>query len=600
MGLRRNLRWTVALLLALAPLATVAATGATTPRGTVTVAESPGDSPNYIFPFASCQYYSVSNVNQFQMLMFRPLYWFGLRGSPALVPSLSLANPPLLSRGNRSVTVSLKGWRFADGQAVNTRSVMFFLNMERADPTAYCASSESQGASNQVRSVSASGNTVTVNFVAPENPNWVLYDFLSQITPMPDIWDRTSPTRRATCAGAAFGSSAAKVACTAVAKYLGTVGASTSTFAGPLWQSGVDGPWRLTAFDAAGDATFAPNPHYSGPQKPQVRVLKELAYTSTAAEENDLKTGRLSIGYLDPSVLTSPAPAPGRPGANWGPIASTYTMQVGTPWGFSYAALNFSTADPESAAINQLYVRQALQLAVDQGTIIQTVFNGYATPVYSPLPTGTPSSLAGPIANPYPYSPAGAAALLAGHGWTLSAGVLTCTNPGTGTGQCGAGISAGYPLKFNVVVAGNSASLAGTVSWEAASWRSLGIGVTVLTASFDTVVGDCRGGSGFEICAWGTGWTYQPGYYPSGEALFSPNSTVNVGTYSDATMQSLVAATLHGSTTLTAYARYAAHDLPVLYQPQGTIVEEVAKTLRSDVGFAPNPLGAFLPEYYHF
>src|ERR1039458_7797108 len=46
---------------------------------TLTFAEMPGASPNYIFPYASCLYDSPNNIGQFQQLMFRPLYWFGVR-----------------------------------------------------------------------------------------------------------------------------------------------------------------------------------------------------------------------------------------------------------------------------------------------------------------------------------------------------------------------------------------------------------------------------------------------------------------------------------------------------------------------------------------
>src|ERR1019366_4227321 len=58
---------------------------------TITFVEGPGANPNWIFPFESCQYCSVDNINQFQDEMFRPLYWFGVGGSVALVPSLSMA-----------------------------------------------------------------------------------------------------------------------------------------------------------------------------------------------------------------------------------------------------------------------------------------------------------------------------------------------------------------------------------------------------------------------------------------------------------------------------------------------------------------------------
>jgi len=59
--------------------------------GTITFAEGAGANPNWIFPYESCQYCSVDNINQFQDEMFRPMYWFGVGGSVSLVPSLSLA-----------------------------------------------------------------------------------------------------------------------------------------------------------------------------------------------------------------------------------------------------------------------------------------------------------------------------------------------------------------------------------------------------------------------------------------------------------------------------------------------------------------------------
>jgi len=588
------------VMLAVAGYGVHGASGTGASHAVITFAEAPGANPNYIFPFASCQYESTGNVNQFQMLMFRPLYWFGLGGFASLVPSLSLAHPARFSNGDRTVTINLKGWRFADGQTVNARSVMFFLNIYRADPTAYCGYNAGFGIPDQVRSASGSANTVSVTFTAPVNPNWVLYNYLSQITPMPNSWDRTSPTHAANCAGGAYGAPATKTACLAVITFLDSRAAETSSFTGSLWQSGVDGPWRLSAFTPGGDATFEPNPHYSGPRTAQVRKVKEIAYATVQAEEADLRAGRLTIGYLDPGVLSTGESASGRPGPNWAPLAQGYVMTIGRAWSFNFAALNFSTSDPKSAAINQLYIRQALQMSVDQNTLVQNVFKGYATPVYSPLPPQTAHAVSGAIANPYPYSPSSAAALLASHGWTMVGGVLTCTSPGTGASQCGAGITNGYTLNFNVVIAGNSPSLGLVINAEATSWHNLGIGITVLTTSFASVAGDCQGGTGFEICAWGTGWTYSPDYYPSGEALFAPGGGFNVGTYNDEQMTRLINDSIHGSSTLSSYAAYAAHQLPVIYQPLASTIQETSRRLKSSVGFTPNPLGNFMPEYFHF
>ena len=40
---------------------------------TLTMAEAPGASPNWIFPYMSCNDFSVNNINQFEDLMYRPL-----------------------------------------------------------------------------------------------------------------------------------------------------------------------------------------------------------------------------------------------------------------------------------------------------------------------------------------------------------------------------------------------------------------------------------------------------------------------------------------------------------------------------------------------
>src|SRR5262245_60595899 len=45
--------------------------------GTATFAEGPGATPNYIFPMITAAYYSVANIEQFQRLSFRSLYWIG-------------------------------------------------------------------------------------------------------------------------------------------------------------------------------------------------------------------------------------------------------------------------------------------------------------------------------------------------------------------------------------------------------------------------------------------------------------------------------------------------------------------------------------------
>lgn len=567
--------------------------------GDIVFAEGPGAAPNYIFPYMGCAYFSVSNINQFQDLMYRPVYWFGLGSSTAVQFPLSLADKPVFSDGNKTVTLTMKGWKFSDGQTVNAESVMFFLNLYKADPTSYCGYNAGYGIPDNVSSVTGSGNTVTINFKTSVNTNWILYNYLAELTAMPEAWDVTSATAPAGsghCATGAWGAVSTDAACKAVEKFLDKEALLTSTFTDPMWQT-VDGPWRLTSFDTLGNATLKPNPSYSGPQKAQVAEVQLRAYTSTSAEEDDLYSGALTIGFVDPSQLPGDAPSPGTVGPQVGALQGKYTLYTGSPWSFNYAPFNFASSDPKSPELRQLYVREALQEAVNQVAIIKSVDKGYGWPTCSPIPPNAPSSIVSTVSCDYPYDPTAARALLASHGWTIEGGVQTCTRPGTAANECGAGIASGATLSFSIIWASGSPALNETLTAEISSWSSIGITFSHTEASFDEVVAQCDGGS-FQLCMWGGGWVYAPDYYPSGETLFTPGGSFNPGKYSNATMTSLVTATTAGSANLTAYGTYAAQQLPVLYEPNPTATTEVSVKLHGLV--TPNPLGNFMPEYMYF
>src|ERR1700759_3639611 len=80
------------------------ATGKPISGGTATFAELPGITPNYIFPMLTAAYYSVANIEQFQRLSFRSLYWTANSpGQPVVDPSTSLAALPVYSKNNSVV-----------------------------------------------------------------------------------------------------------------------------------------------------------------------------------------------------------------------------------------------------------------------------------------------------------------------------------------------------------------------------------------------------------------------------------------------------------------------------------------------------------------
>jgi peptide/nickel transport system substrate-binding protein len=614
MQLKSKLRLLVAVGTAAASLSLglIAATGsagaASTASNTITFAEGPGAFPNYIFPYMSCTYFSVDNTQAFQYEMFRPVYWFGLGKTTVVQPQLSLAAQPVMSNGNKTVTINMKGWKFADGQTIDAQSVMFYLNMYKADPTAYCGYNAGYGIPDQVASASGSGNTVTIKFKTSVNPNWILYNYLAELTPMPNTWDITAPGKTSTCATGVFGAAATDTACKAVEKYLDAQASKVSTYTDAMWQSGVSGPWKLTSIDELGNVTFEANNAYSGPQKAQVKYVKEVAFTTATAEQEALRAGSIDLGYVDNSVLTQDG-TPNKPGANWSAISSNYNLEVGAPWSVDYAAYNFNKKSPQSVFLNQLYIRQAIQMTVDQKAMIKKIYKGYGYVQINPLPPVTPAAIAGNAStkNPYPYNPTKAKKLLTSHGWVNSGGVDVCKKPGTGASDCGPGIKAGQKLAITLEYGSGVPVLLLQVNTEVSEWKTIGIDANTLAEPFDSVVSDCVGNSAnWSICLWGAGWIYSPDYYPSGESLFVPGASFNIGAFSNPTLTAAVKTTTFGTATLADFANDAAKDLPDLYQPNttndyaGSGIAEVVKTLKSKIGFTPNPLENFMPEYYSF
>ena len=170
-------------------------------------------------------------------------------------PSLSLANTPTWS-GN-TATITLKHYMWSDGTPVTTADVMFWVNMLKAvgatDWGAYTGFPASFVKS--IKVVSPTELQMTTN--KAYSHTWFLYNDLSQITPMPPAWDKTAsgPSDCAT-----------KVAdCAAVYKYLDSQSkALTSYVSSPLWSI-VDGPWKLSAFNADGHVSVRAEPEVLRP-----------------------------------------------------------------------------------------------------------------------------------------------------------------------------------------------------------------------------------------------------------------------------------------------------------------------------------------------
>ncbi len=254
--------------------------------GTATSAFNAGTGANYIFPVLPPADFTTSNSQTFQWLMWRPLYWYGTGDTPSLNTMLSLGNLPTYSHDGKTVTITLKPYKWSDGRPVTARDVQFFENLVAANPEAYGASVPGGYPGNIVKTTVMNPTTIRFTMDKAYNTQWLLYNELSNLTPLPQhAWDKTS------AAGAVGDYDLTKQGALAVDKFLNSQAQQLSTYASnPLWQT-VDGPWKLTHFDTNGDLTMVPNPGYSGPVKPTLSEFKEQSFTDTNAEFNALASG---------------------------------------------------------------------------------------------------------------------------------------------------------------------------------------------------------------------------------------------------------------------------------------------------------------------
>jgi peptide/nickel transport system substrate-binding protein len=559
------------------------ANGTPVSGGTATFAELPATTPNYIFPFTSSAYISVSNTDLFQYMLYRPLYWYGTGTNPTMNTTLSVANYPTFSNGGKTVTITLKHYMWSNGQPVTAQNVEFWINMEQAvgdvDYGAYTGFPNTEVTS--MKAASPTELVLTLN--KAYNPTWFAYNDLSQITPMPEAWDRTAsgPSHCSTTVSD----------CAAVYKYLDAQSRNLSGYvSSPLW-SVVDGPWKLTGFNADGLVTMVPNKSYTGPVKPKLAEFEELPFTTDAAEYDVLRapssSGKVDVGYI-PSEDLPAKPANAAIGSN--PL-SGYNLAPWYQWGISFYTMNEQdTIGDHGPIIKQLYFRQAMAYLMNEQAVIEGPLKGYAFPTVGPVASNPVTTWLSPqlkAGNPFPYDPAKAKSLLASHGWSVApGGTTTCTNPSL----CGAGITKGSALSFTFAFSTGLAWLQAELTQLQSNAAALGIKLNLKPEPFNTVVGGDSGNCvvakipcNWDMADWGLGWSFYPDVEPTGETLFICGAIANSGGYCDKNDDSLIDQTLTSGNVSLMYnwQDFLQTQLPVEWQPNAPYqITEVVNNLK--------------------
>ncbi|MBP2326483.1 peptide/nickel transport system substrate-binding protein [Kibdelosporangium banguiense] len=572
--------------------------------GSASWACNPGFPPSTIFPFTPPERIGIRNLMEFQTLMYRPLYWLGRDGQPGVDFDLSLAEPPEWSPDGRRVVVTLKPWKWSNGETVCADNVMFWLNMLATKGVRYGGYSPGYLPDNLESYEKIAEDKVALTFDKQYSKTWVLMNQLTMITPMPKAWDRTADDAPANASG-----DIADVP--AVYDYLAAQNGEwteednefrTGWPTSPVW-SVVNGPWRMKEFALDGSVTFVPNEHYSGPNVPHLDEFRLVPMESDEHEYGLLQAGpdapaEIQVGYL-PYGLDH--------GTGTNPLAGRYRLVPQSICLIHYMPLNFKNPTTAGRIINQTYFRQALQCTVDQETAIQDIFQGHGYRTTGPVPSMPESDYLSPDRrrDPMALDIQRARKLLEDNGWDVSTTPATCVRPGDGPGCAGAGIEAGDKLSLTLRYVAGRVSLTRTVEQIVADAAKAGIEVRPHELFGSTLVGQDHSETEpdnphlWELQCWNGGWVFHG--HPTGETLFKTGAASNFGHYSDPKADELIDRTVVSDDldALYEYQDYVADQVPVVWMPGFPMrVFAVAEDLR---GIEPvNPYGMLTPETWYY
>jgi peptide/nickel transport system substrate-binding protein len=536
--------------------------------------------PDFIFPYAPATNTDGYNAN-LTVPLWPPLAFDG-EGAQSIVNSQeSLYSALSYSNGNKTVTMTLKSWKWSDGAPVTSRDFTFTYNLLKANYQNWINYIPGTFPTDVASVAVKDAHTVVIKLTQPTSPDFFAGDVLNNVQLIPQhAWDKESASGPAgdydeTTAGAK-----------AVYDFLQKEGSQIATFTtNPLWKV-VDGPWTLSQFNSDGTIYgYVPNKDYSGPAKPRLSTVLNQSFTTDTSLVDALRAGSsvqaaaLPLNDLNQTgelkaegYSTTPVPIPGVAGIQ----PNFYNAQVG-------------------AVFRQLYIRQAMEDLINRPQIVAKVYSGDADPGNGPVPVTAFPNWASPLeksGGPYPYSPSAAVSLLKAHGWkVVPNGVSSCQSPGTGPSQCGAGIAAGQQLAFQLEYSSGRATTDEQNAAIQSSEEQAGIKLSLKPEPFNTLIGNtgvCTAKNHTQDCGWQLlSLGYNPyGLYPADNGNFVTGGNSNFGGYSDPKADALINATLQGSSTQAffQYEDYVAQQLPYLWVP-----------LRAGLLVYKSNLGGFAP-----
>jgi peptide/nickel transport system substrate-binding protein len=573
--------------------------------GTVTVAAPPSTAPTWILPIITAADNSVYTVLAFDYQMWRPLYWFVNGVEPSEVKSMSLANDPVYSNGDKTVTITLKSnYKWSDGQPVTSKDIAFWWAEMKAaikiSPANWAYYTPGLGVPDDVASIATpSSSTFVMHLKKAVNPTWFTEDEIGAIQPMPaHAWAKDSAN------GPILNFNNAADAKKIYNWLAGQSKPSASWATDPTWQV-VDGPYKLTQFNVTtGAFTMAPNSAYAGPHAKIYPTLQSVPFTSDDAEVNALKSNSSTapdVGYV-PQTNFKDIP---------GIKTDGYNVFGYPDFGWNYVAYNFKdTTGDFNHLIGQLYIRQAIAHLEDEAGYIKAFYFGAGGQAFGPVPEipKSPYTPADALKNPYPFSVSAASSLLKAHGWkVVPGGTDTCAKAGTAATECGAGIPAGTKLAFPLVYNTTPATTGEMMTNLASEAAKAGIQIHLSSNNFNYMVenfNDPAAPKNDDKWAAEDFGGFTDSTDPTTFGVFNSTGSSNLGGYDDPKADQLITASISSSdaSAVKSEASYLTQQQPGLFEPNPDLIQVWKKTLSSisPIAFENLTQYGLTPEFWYF
>lgn len=215
------------------------------------------------------------------------------------------------------------------------------------------------------------------------------------------------------------------------------------------------GPYTFVEWLNGDHVTLQANPDYwNGAPKIGQFIYKVVPNGTVLGEQ--LKTGEVDLGVIDPSVLASMQKQ------------SNVTVISNDALGYTY--IGYNQARP---LFQDKLVRQALTYAINRKAIVDKILFGQGSVLNAPIPARS-WAYNPAVANLYPYDPNKAKALLKQAGWT--------------PGPDGILAKGGQKLAFTSIFSSNSTPVTQLMTIAQQEWKAVGVQCTLKPMDFDALL----------------------------------------------------------------------------------------------------------------